>query len=243
MKKLGIPPRRSEGVLAFLGQNVKCNDYLIEFELMLLAVAAGINDGATFADYHIFTSNQTGNTVLLAVGALGLGGGIIDIRSVAFSLALFVSGGCIFGQIGNVIGPRRRAWLLTTNIIQTALAFAATAMRKWVALNDRIPQAWSVITLLAFASGAQVAAARTVNVPEITTAMVTSAYIDFVVDPKMLQLQNRSRNRRLLFVLCLLVGSFIGSIAYKFVDPVLSFFLAALAKAVVCLLLLLNQPE
>jgi hypothetical protein len=55
-------------------------------------------------------------------------------------------------------------------------------MRSWVARSDTTSRAWIVTALLAFASGGQVAMARTVNVPEITTAMVTSAYIDLLVD-------------------------------------------------------------
>jgi uncharacterized membrane protein YoaK (UPF0700 family) len=74
---------------SFLLQDIK-GDLLLEIELTGLALAAGRNDAATFPDYHVFTSNSTGNTAPLAVGALGLGGKLLDLRDVAFSLEFFI---------------------------------------------------------------------------------------------------------------------------------------------------------
>lgn len=44
--------------------------------------------------------------------------------------------------------------------------------------------------------------AHTVDVPEITTVMVTSAYIDMLVDLELFKLQNRPRDRRYFFAIC-----------------------------------------
>lgn len=229
---------------AFLLEDVT-EEVLLEVELMGLALAAGINDATTFPDYHVFASNQTGNTALLAVGALGLGGEILDLRNVGFSLGMFILGGYGLGQLGDLFGTKRRAWLLVTNMVQTALVFAAAALRKWVARSDVRPPAWSVISLLAFVSGGQVAMARTINVPEITTAMVTSAYIDILVDPKLFRLQNRPRSRRFFFVCSLLLGSFIGASAYRYVGPAFALVLAGVCKLIICIAFLFNRsaPE
>ena len=222
-----------------LTENIAC-DLFLEIELMIIAFATGIMDAVTFPDYHVFASNQTGNTALLAVGALGLGDGIVALRDVGLSLGAFVAGGLICGQIGNSAGPMRRAWLLASNFVQTALVFTAAA------LHTRAESAsvdLGIIAVLAFASGAQVASARTVHVPEVTTAMVTSAYIDFLVDPEILKKHNRSRNRRLFFVACLLFGSFIGAISYRYVSAALALFLSAASKAIVCVALIFNPGE
>ncbi len=129
-----------------------------------------------------------------------------------------------------------------TNIFQTLLVFTAAALRNWVAKSDTKPLAWSVISLLAFASGGQVAMARTINVPEITTAMVTSAYIDLFVDPRIFQRHNRPRNRRFFFVCSLLAGSFIGASGYRYVGAAFSLLLSAICKATICITLLFNHP-
>lgn len=209
---------------------------------MGLSLAAGINDAATFPDYHIYVSNQTGNTVLLAVRTLGLGGELFDLRGVGFSLGFYILGGWVLGQLGNRWGRKRRAWLSATNIVQTLLVFTAAALRKWVAVVDSQRSAWSVIALLAFASRGQIAMARTVDVPEVTAAMVTSAYIDLRVDPELFQLNNRPRNWRFLFVCFLLLGSFIGASAYRYVGSAFALLLSALCKAAICIAFLFNRP-
>ena len=235
--------RNVKRLKTFLRRDI-AEDLLLEIELMGLALAAGINDATTFPDYHVFASNQTGNTALLAVWALGIGGELcFDLRNVGFSLGFFILGGWVFGQLGNRCGRKRRAWLLATNMIQTICVFTAAAMRKWVARSNTKPPAWSVIALLAFASGGQVAMARTVNVPEITTAMTTSAYIDLLVDPELFKFHNRSRDRRLFFVCFLLLGSFIGASSYRYIGPAFGLLLSAVCKAAVCIALLFNRPD
>lgn len=72
--------------------------------------------------------------------------------------------------------------------------------------------------------------------------MVTSAYIDFIVDPGIFKMHNRSRNSRLFFVISLMLGSFIGVVADKFVSPSLALYLSAIGKAMVCVALFFN-PE
>lgn len=206
------------------------DDLVLELELMGLAVATGIMDATTFTDYHVFVSNQTGNTALLAVGALHISGDIVKLQNVGISLGLFIAGGMILGQLGNALGPRRRLWLVATNMLQTALVVVATILRWKFMTIDGTSGSLVVLSLLAFASGAQIAVARTVNVPEITTAMVTSAYIDLIVDPGILASENRPRNRRFFFICCLLFGSFIGAIGYHYVGPPLSLLLSAVCK-------------
>lgn len=234
-------PTRARVIREYFLEKV-ASDVLLEFELIVLALAAGINDATTYPDYLVFASNQTGNTALLAVGALGLADASkLDLHNIGVSLSLFMLGGTMSGQIGHRIGRTRRIWLLTTNLFQAVLVLVSAALRKWVATDTAAPSRLIVIGVLAFASGAQVAMARTVDVPEITTAMVTSAYIDFLVDPKLLARHNRPRNRRLLFVLALLLGTFVGAAAYREVGPSFGLLLAGLSKIVVCALLFFNR--
>lgn len=221
------------------------DDTYIEAQLLALALAAGINDAATFPDYHLFVSNQTGNTALLGVGALGLSPDIVILPNVGMSLGLFIAAGLIFGQVGDRVGPRHKVWLITTNILQTALMYAAAALRKWLpnAHSHEGPSALDVIALLAFASGGQVAMARTVNLPQIPTAMVTSAYIDLFADADLFAtVHNRPRDRRFLFIISLLVGSFVGASAYARVGPALPLLLAAVCKTGVCASFFFNPP-
>jgi uncharacterized membrane protein YoaK (UPF0700 family) len=216
-------------------------DLLLEIELLTLALATGIMDATSFPDYHVFASNQTGNTAILAVGALGIGGDLVNLKNAGMSLGCFIAGGLIFGQLGNAVGPRRRIWLLASNWFQTILIFVATALQRFLPHSASV--SLGIVALLAFASGGQVAFARTIDVPEITTAMVTSAYIDVAVGVHPMKLNDRPRNRRILFILNLLVGSFIGAAAYRFAGPSLAFLLAAVVKMGVSIAFFFNKEH
>lgn len=165
----------------------------------------------------------------------------MDLKHVGVSLGTFVGGGLLFGQLGNLCGSEKRYWLLLTNLFQTALVFAAAGMHSYTdAAGSSASYDLGIIALLAFASGAQVALARSVHIPEITTAMVTSAYIDLLIDPRITKKHNRSRNRRFFFVFCLVLGSFIGAIAYRYASPAVALYLSGIGKALVCIAVLFN---
>jgi uncharacterized membrane protein YoaK (UPF0700 family) len=219
-----------------------CEDTLLEAELLLLAFATGIQDATSFPDYHCFASNQTGNTVLLAVGLVGLGGSIFALDSIGVSLATFVAGVLTMGTLGNLLGPRRRYWLVGSSIIQTAMVFAASALqyRYGVSPGGNSALDLGIITLLAFSSGAQVAMARSLQMTEITTAMATAAYVDIFIDKRLLSWHNRPRNRRVLFLLSLFAGSFAGAFAYARVSSAFALLLSAIGKLVVVAALLFN---
>lgn len=231
-------------VIAYLTASIRIN-VLVEAELLLLAFATGMQDATTFPDYHCFASNQTGNTVLMAVGAAGIAGSLFSLPNIGVSLGLFVAGALIMGQIGNAVGGRRRLWLLVSNAIQTALVFAAAALqyRGGSVVEPEGPTAMGVIALLAFSSGAQVAMARSTKVPEITTAMATAAWVDLLVDPRLLAGRNRGRNRRAGFLLSLFAGSFAGAFVYQRVGSAFALVISAVGKGVVLVAFCFNATE
>jgi uncharacterized membrane protein YoaK (UPF0700 family) len=216
-------------VRAFLCHEVE-RELHIEIQLILLAFATGIGDATTFPDYGVFASNQTGNTALLGLGALNVDPTIISLSNAGASLGMFIGGCLIFGQLGNYFGVRKRGWLLTTNFAQTILVFAAAGIRQITTYSRTGPQSYAVISLLSFASAGQVACARSLDIPEITTAVVTLAYVDVLVDPNIFRGGSRSRNRRLIFVVALLAGCFVGATFVKQKLEVWALFLAGCFK-------------
>lgn len=60
---------------------------------------------------------------------------------------------------------------------------------------------------------------------------------------QMLGLHNRSRNRRVLFLLLLFAGSFAGAFAYAKVGAAFALLVSALGKAIVCGMLLFNKSD
>ena len=164
--------------------------------------------------------------------------------SVALSLSCFIIGGLIAGRLGGYFGARKRGWMAGSSLVQTICVAVATVLRSSVHHDEAIrsPTGYAIIILLALAFGGQVAMARTVDVPEITTAMVTSAYIDVLVDPRLFALKNRGRNRRLSLLLSLILGSFIGALAYRRAAWI-AYLLSAIGKTVVTVAICFNKSQ
>jgi len=217
------------------------DDIYVEIQLLVLAFSTGIQDASTYPDYFCFASNQTGNTVLLAIGLSGLVTDAFDIGNIAVSLGLFLLGAWVAGQIGNVIGPRRRAWLIFSSIFQTALVWAAAAIQYWTEYQRTGLHAYLVLGLLAFSASSQVAMARGLKITEITTAMATAAYVDWLIDPRLFAKHNRGRNRRIAFLLMLTAGTFAGAYANKGLGSAFALMLSAILKTVITISLLFNR--
>jgi uncharacterized membrane protein YoaK (UPF0700 family) len=205
-------------------------DIILESQLLLLSFATGIQDAAAWTEFSCFASNQTGNTLFLAIGVAGLADNAYSFQNIGMSLGSFVAGGLVMGQIGNQVGVRKRFWLLATSIIQTAMVFVAAAIRRYY---QGASAALLALFLLAFSSGGQVAMSRSLKITEITTAMATAAYVDVVVDPEILQRHNRLRNRRVLFLAMITAGCFVGAFVMKASNSTLTIVLCGVCKVIV----------
>ncbi|KAI0533060.1 hypothetical protein GGR58DRAFT_488047 [Xylaria digitata] len=155
----------------------------VEFELVLLTFCTGIQDAISFPDYHCFASNQTGNTVFLVVALVlpWLDGDNFYVPNVGAALGFFLLGGWVTGQVGRIVGPCMRLWLVFCNLTQTILVFVAAALQLRYGVISQGPMAVTIIGLLAFASGSQVVQSRSMKMTEISTAMATAAYIGMLI--------------------------------------------------------------
>ncbi|CAD0085105.1 unnamed protein product [Aureobasidium mustum] len=170
----------------YLKATIPSNTHIIEVELLLLSFATGIQDAIAYPDFSCFASNQTGNTIILAIGALGISSNPsshVDVINAIISLSCFAAGILILGQLANWLGVRQiRWWLLASNLLQTALMAAAAGLST--ASEHSKPQySKAALAMLALSSGAQVGMVRALKITDITTAMATAAYIDVFIDP------------------------------------------------------------
>ncbi|RWA13513.1 hypothetical protein EKO27_g1589 [Xylaria grammica] len=217
----------------------------VEFELILLTFCTGIQDAISFPDYHCFASNQTGNTVFLVVALVlpWLDGDNFYVPNVGAALGFFLLGGWVTGQVGRIIGPCMRLWLVCCNLIQTILVFAAAALQFRYGVVSQGPMAVMVVGLLAFASGSQVVQSRSMKMTEISTAMATAAWVDLIIDPKLFHTQNRPRTRRVMFLLALAGGSLLGAGIYRAAGSAVAILISAAGKLVVTIMYLFNGAE
>jgi len=218
-------------------------DLLMESELLLQTFGIGIQDAISFPDFHCFASNQTGNSVVLAVGLSGYNGDLFDMRNVGISLSMFVTGALLTGQIANFIGARRRLWLIVAHVLQTLLTFGAAIVQYVYGVETSGPRAMGAIAMLAFSSGGQVASMRPFRIQEITTAMATAAWVDLVVDPGIIALRNRGRNRRAAFLVVLVAGSFAGAFMRQRIGSPNALVVAGACKALVIIGFFFNRSE
>ena len=105
------------------------------------------------------------------------------------------------------------------------------------------PWTWSTLALLAFSAGGQVAMARGVRVPEISTATASSAYVDLLVDPNLYAKHNRSRNRRVAFLMILAAGCIVGAFLHEHISSPLTLVISGIVKLVVTLSFAFNKSE
>ncbi|KAI9680255.1 MAG: hypothetical protein M1822_007254 [Bathelium mastoideum] len=251
-------------------------DALAEIELLLLTFCIGMQDAVSFPDYHCFASNQTGNTIFLALAAVdpAVATQLFAIPNVAISLALFLLGVGLTGQLGHRLSPpdtddrssgRARPWLLATNFLQTVLVLGAAGLQfrfgtggsSSTATQQHLqphndPTARAVLALLAFAAGSQVTLARSLRRPEISTAMATAAWVDLLMDPRLLASsssrfggggRNRARDRRALFMVALVAGGLAGAGVYRWHGSRWSILISGMGKLVVTVMFLFNGTE
>ena len=180
---------------------------------------------------------------MLAIAITGMGGDLFVPANIGTSLGLFLLGGWSIGQLGHVVGPRRRLWLVLSNIIQTAMTFAAAAVQYRFGVQLEGSYSIGVIALLAYASGAQVVLSRAYSCNEISTAMATAAWVDLLVDPHLLSSNNRPRTRRLSFVISLFLGAVCGAFMYVRMSSAFAILISGVGKALVTVMLFFNRLE
>jgi uncharacterized membrane protein YoaK (UPF0700 family) len=226
-------------------------DLYLEIQLLALGFATGLEDATTFPDFFCYTSNQTGNTISLSIGAAGLRpGNQFYLENIGFSLSLFVIGCWAMGQTGNYVGSNRRLWVLVSSLIQTAMVFAAGLvlqsipnLKQQLTAHPSQPGTWSALALLAFSAGGQVAMARGVRVQEISTANASSAYVDLFVDPNLYAKHNRSRNRRVAFLIVLASGCIVGGFMHQNMTSAMTLFVSGIVKLIITLGFAFNKSE
>jgi Protein of unknown function (DUF1275) len=84
---------------------------------------------------------------------------------------------------------------------------------------------------------------RPMRVQEITTAMATAAWVDLVIDPQLLAVHNHARDRRALFLVALVAGSFAGAYAHPPIGSANTLILSAVGKMLVTVTLLFNPGK
>lgn len=180
--------------------------------------------------------------MFIVIGAANLEGAAYNLSHVGMSLGAFIAGCWTVGQIGHFVGVRKRLWLIASSAFQTALVYAAATIQYSLPTQQGSSEALTAIFFLAFSSGAQVALGRSLQITDITTAMATAAFADVAADSNLLKLENRPRNRRIIFLLMLITGCLVGAFSQAAINTTFAIVLCAICKTIATFTFLLNSP-
>jgi uncharacterized membrane protein YoaK (UPF0700 family) len=142
-------------------------------DLFLLGVTAGSADAAGYLGLgNVFTSNMTGNVVLLGIH-LGQGHLEAAARSV-YALGLFVAGVALGTWLGRDI-PATKWPRIVSRLLRLEKALLILFALGWacIANHDDVRIAYPLLSALALAMGIQSAAMSRVSAPGAQTTAVT----------------------------------------------------------------------
>jgi hypothetical protein len=180
---------------------------------------------------HILTSIP-GNTVILGLSTAGLPSMPYAWLATLVSLITFLVGAMATFHISKYLTPRgvtsNRLWTCSLFGIQGLFIFVAAALATPNNLIAKNPAGTSFSTpepeyvkhdirivsllpLLGWQAGMQIAASRLLGYNELPVNVVTSTYCDLMGDFKLLATNNVKRNRRAASVLLLFIGSVVSA--------------------------------
>jgi uncharacterized membrane protein YoaK (UPF0700 family) len=152
---------------------------IIPLALLALTVSTGVVDAVSFLGLgRLFVANMTGN-VLFSGFALA-GSGEVSVVAPLVSLASFLLGAIVGGRLAARFGAHRgRHFSAAAGL---TLPFVTAAAVSSVLAPVSGAGRYAVIVLLAAGMGVQMATARRLAVPDVTTSVVTMSLIGLVAD-------------------------------------------------------------
>jgi uncharacterized membrane protein YoaK (UPF0700 family) len=186
-------------------------------DLLVLSVVAGSADAAGFMGVsHVFTSNMTGNLVLLGI-ACGQRQWS-DVTKTFYVLVMFAFGAAFGGRIARQLSDQ--AWRKLLVRILTLESVLLISFAVWWALiseKGRVVQFYWLIPLLAVAMGLQSAAMNRLTIAGVTNTAMTGTLTNVAIGLESLMFRTaghaadvRKRTGKQLLVILLYCG---GAIA------------------------------
>jgi uncharacterized membrane protein YoaK (UPF0700 family) len=179
--------------------------------LLLMTIVSGCIDAFSYLVLgHVFVANMTGNILFLGFALAGVHG--LSVSASLVALGSFVVGATLGGRLVQLT-KSHRGWLLATSsgiqgvFVAVALAFAALAATPF-----DVHTRYTIIVVLAVSMGLQNSVARRLAVPDVTTTVLTMTITGIGADSKMVGGSGSQATRRLVSIVTLLAGAFVGAL-------------------------------
>lgn len=201
------------------------HNYLTSLPILGCCFASGLIDAAVFNAWGVFACIQTGNTIILGLGAAQLP---VNHKNAwlqtLIPIVFFFIGSFFANRTTRALGPLKRGTLGYSFFTQFAFILIAAAIIQTGRIpgivgegdyaNDDGEPLLTLIPLafLASQAGMQSVTSRQLGINEIPTTVLTSVYCDLGNDDDLFVpfTQNWKRNRRFGAAICILVGAIVG---------------------------------
>lgn len=214
------PPDRRSRLDAFLSSSISYAN--TSYLLLICCFMTGLLDSTLFYAYGTFVSGQTGNTILLGLGASSSHTTTRPYRWTKSLLAIicFLCGCACFSHTMRILGKLKRGTLVLSFVIQGAIVLLVGGFVQAQLVEGRLhllteEMDWRQcmpIALLSFQSAGQIVTSRALKLNEIPTVVLTSMLHDIATDPKFFApwRSNVKRNQMLSAFAATLLGALVG---------------------------------
>ncbi|WP_225823507.1 YoaK family protein [Streptomyces naphthomycinicus] len=200
--------------------------------MLTLTLVTGLVDAVSYlALGHVFVANMTGNVVFLGF-ALGGAQSLSALASVV-ALAVFLLGALAGGRLGTRFAGHRGRLLTTATAAQTVLVAVGVLVAAIADGRVTTGVQYTLIVCLGIGMGLQNAVARRLGVPDLTTTVLTLTLTGLAADSPAAGGAAPRPGRRILSVLAMLLGTFVGAVLVLHGHLVLTLGLMLLLLAVV----------
>ncbi|MBT2439590.1 DUF1275 domain-containing protein [Streptomyces sp. ISL-36] len=179
--------------------------------MLTLTVVTGLVDAVSFlALGHVFVANMTGNVVFLGFALAGAEG--LSALASVVCVAAFLAGALAGGRFGSRFAAHRGRLLTSATAVQAVLV--AGAVVAAAASHGRVTTTvqYVLIVLLGLAMGLQNAVARRLGVQDLTTTVLTLTLTGLAADSASAGGAAPRPGRRILSVLAMFLGAFVGAV-------------------------------
>jgi uncharacterized membrane protein YoaK (UPF0700 family) len=197
--------------------------------LLALTFTTGLVDASSYLQLgHVFTANQTGNIVLLALGIAGSAN--LPVAGPLVSLGAFVLGAGAAGVVAERTGGRGLMLVGRALAIEISLLSVAAILAAALDVTADSAPGYVVIALLAMAMGTRNATIARIGGSDLTTTVLTSTLAWVAADLPFTGGSGKGSVRRTAALLALFCGALAGALLLKS-----SLWLALSAAAVLAL--------
>jgi uncharacterized membrane protein YoaK (UPF0700 family) len=182
--------------------------------LLVLTFTTGLIDAVSYLGLgKVFTANMTGNIVLLGFGIAGSGG--LPVAAPIISLLSFLLGAGAGGVLVKRLNKRHPALVARALAIEVLLLALGAIIAGATTVRPGHATAYIVIALLALALGVRNATVRRINVPDLTTTVLTMTLTGLASDSRLAGGSGKGSVRRIAGVVAMLAGAIAGALLLK----------------------------